>query len=178
VKSILLAALILLATASNGLAQDIRWPRQLTNEGSVLNMYLPQVDKWENYKALEFRSAFSLKPAQGKEVVGVLYMKAATDVDMETHMAVTGDLSISKTNFPSLDAEQAEKMGNIVRSFLSPERTLDISVEQIVACAPKDDSVATVTMKMIHRAYRSPGRGFSQTPERAARVEGVRRGFV
>jgi hypothetical protein len=109
-------------------------------------MYQPQVQSWEQYKKLDFRLAFSLKPAQGKAVVGVLYLNAATDVNMETHRVLISDMSVVKTNFPSLDAEQAEKMGTLVHSFLSPDRTPDISLEQIVACIPKEDSVRTVTV--------------------------------
>ena len=137
---------MLLGIASHGIAQDITWPRQLTNEGSVLTMYQPQVQSWEQYEILDFRLAFSLKPAQGKEVVGVLYMKAGTDVNMETHRVFVSNISILKTNFPSLDPEHAEKTGSMVRSFFSPGRTLEISLEQIVACTPKEDVVATVTV--------------------------------
>ncbi len=56
-------------------AQDPGWPRQLTNNGSVLVMYTPQVEDWPEYKTLNFRMAFSLTPYQGKEVVGVLYIE-------------------------------------------------------------------------------------------------------
>ena len=55
-------------------AQDPGWPRQLTNNGSVLVMYTPQVEDWPEYQTLNFRMAFSLTPYQGKEVVGVVYL--------------------------------------------------------------------------------------------------------
>jgi len=131
----------------------VKWPRQLTNEGSVRTLYQPQVQSWEQHKELDFRMAFSLKPNEGKEALGVLYMKSVTDVNTETHRVAISDMSVSKTNFSSLDAERAETMGNIVRSVVSPDRTLDISLEQIVARTPKEDTAMTVNVNNDPLSY-------------------------
>ncbi|MGZ5189512.1 MAG: hypothetical protein ACXWCZ_00760, partial [Flavisolibacter sp.] len=68
-KKIFLPFSILLLMVIHAGSQDVTYPRQMTNQGSVLTIYQPQVDSWEKYKKLEFRSAFSLKPAHGKEVL-------------------------------------------------------------------------------------------------------------
>jgi hypothetical protein len=59
---------ILFLIGTKAYLQDVKYPRQFTNEGSVLVVYQPQVDSWEKYQKLVFRVAFSLKPSQGEEV--------------------------------------------------------------------------------------------------------------
>ena len=60
----------------------------------MLTLYQPQVQSWVQYKTLDARAAFTLKPKGGKEVVGVLYLKAATDVDMDKHSVLIHDMTI------------------------------------------------------------------------------------
>src|SRR5450432_65091 len=109
-KPLFLTVSIVMLIALKGFSEDVSWPRQLTNEGSVLTLYQPQVQSWEQYKKLTYRMAFSLTPNQGKVVLGVLYMQSATDVNMDDHTVLIYDMVISKTNFPSLDADNAGKM--------------------------------------------------------------------
>ncbi len=146
-KKCSIAMIMGLCIILEGYSQDVTWPRQLTNQGSVLTMYQPQVQNWDQFKKLDFRLAFSLVPNQGKEVLGVLYMLASTDVNMDNHKVLISNLSVLKTNFPSLDAESAQKMGEIVKSFFPSERTIEGSVEQIVACTPKVEPATTVMVK-------------------------------
>jgi hypothetical protein len=127
-------------------SQDVKFPRQLTSEGSVLTMYQPQVDSWQEYKRLHFRMAFTLTPKEDQEVSGVLYMSADTETSMETHMVFINNFSTSKINFPSLDETNARKLDTAVRTFMTPDRSLVMSVEQVVACTPRKDSVKTVIL--------------------------------
>lgn len=143
-KIVFLFTVMLISTQAK--LQDVQFPRELTNEGSVLTLFQPQVDRWEEYKKLEFRTAFALMPRLGNEVLGVLYMKANTQVAMETHRVFIDSFTISKINFPSLDADSAKKMEAIVRPFLTPDRSLLMSLEQVVACTPKKESANTITV--------------------------------
>lgn len=144
-KNLLKISLFLLIPL-NGSTQDVSWPRELTNEGSVLTLYQPQVQSWEKYEKLDFRMAFSLVPFQDKEVVGVLYVLANTEVNMDDHKVLINNMTVSKVNFPSLDDETAGKMDKIVRSFVTPDRTQIMSLEQVVACTPKEDTVSAITV--------------------------------
>src|SRR5450432_288474 len=81
-------------------SQDPGWPRKFTNNGSVLVVYPPQVENWSEYKSLNFRMAFSLQAAnQAKQVVGVVYVNAATDVDTYNHMVAMSGLNITSVHF-------------------------------------------------------------------------------
>jgi hypothetical protein len=135
-KRILLSTCILFV-AIFSIAQDPGWPRQLTNSGTVLILYSPQVEDWPDYATLNFRMAFSLTPYQQKEVVGVVYITAATTVDTYTRMVSIFNISVSDVHFPSLDEATAASMGQKVREFFDPTRTVTVSMDRIVAATPK-----------------------------------------
>src|SRR5205823_11027688 len=84
-KTTLLLTLQLLATLGAALAQDPGWPRQMTQNGSKLVYYQPQFDNWSNEKQIEGRMAISLTPSGGKPVVGVVALRAQTDVNLDAH---------------------------------------------------------------------------------------------
>ncbi len=146
-KQIWLAVLIL-CTASEIFAQDPGWPRKFTNNGSILVVYPPQVENWQGYKSLNFRMAFSLLPAnQSKQVVGVVYVNAVTVVDTYNHMVAISGINITSVHFPSLDPSTATSMEQIVRSTLHGSRTINVSMERIVACTPKPQTTSSVTVQ-------------------------------
>jgi hypothetical protein len=120
-------------------AQDPGWPRQLTNNGSILVLYTPQVEDWPNYTTLNFRMAFSFTPYQQKEIVGVVYITSSTTVDTYTRMATIFNMSVSDVHFPSLDEAGAATMGQKVREFLDVTKTVTISMDRIVAATPKKE---------------------------------------
>lgn len=146
-KGFLLKVTIFILFASSVKAQTITWPRQLTNNGSTINFYQPQIEKWDNYTTLTGRMAFSLFPLAGNEMVGVVNFNAGTNTNMSTHVVTVYNFVITQTHFPSLNADSARLMGNMVRSFISSGQTLDISLEQIVACTPKQATTSTVSVK-------------------------------
>ena len=49
---------------------------------------MPQDKEWKNYEEMDFLMAFSLTPYQKKEVVGMLYIHAATYADNVEHMVI------------------------------------------------------------------------------------------
>jgi hypothetical protein len=146
-KQIVLHALLILISA-NVFAQDPGWPRQFTNNGSVLVVYPPQVEDWAAYQTLDFRMAFSLKPVnQSKQVVGVVYIVATTTVDTYNHMVAISNMKITNVHFPSLDPGTAASMEQIVRATLNISRTVNVSMERIVAATPKQKSANTVNVQ-------------------------------
>ena len=124
---------------------DGGWPRKTTKDGTTLITYQPQVDDWKDFKTLAWRMAFNITPKGGKAVMGAITIEAQTDVDQDAHTVLIHDLKVQHTNFPSLQGEPAEKMDQLVRSFLPP--TVTISLERIVAATPKPESAPTVQLK-------------------------------
>jgi hypothetical protein len=139
-RFLLTVPILLMAVFSN--AQDPGWPRQLTNSGSVLVIYTPQVEDWPNYTTLNFRMAFSLTPYQQKEVVGVVYVTSTTAVDTYTRMVTISGMSVSDVHFPLLDDTTAATMGQRVRDILDLTKTVTVSMDRIVAATPKKQAPA------------------------------------
>ena len=119
-KKMIAVVLLILGSATLALGQDPGWPRQITKQGSTLIYYQPQVDNWKNFKDINWRMAFSLTPAGGKEVVGVAELQGQTDVDNDRKMVMITNLKILRTNFPSLDPARFAQMDQLVRTFLPP----------------------------------------------------------
>ena len=147
-KKLIHPLVLVMAFSSLVMAQDPGWPRQLTNNGSVLVLYMPQVADWQQYQTIEFRMAFALTPYQAKQVVGVLYIDATTNVDTYNHMVSIYNLNVTGVHFPGMDEATAASLGQTVRSFIDVTKTVNVSMERIVSCTPKKQNPAqAVTVK-------------------------------
>src|ERR1700728_1303331 len=77
-----------------GFAQDQGWPREKTNSGGTLIYYQPQIDDWKDFRQLEARMAVSIKPTGGQPTLGVIYLRARTDADVDTRNVALSKLEI------------------------------------------------------------------------------------
>ena len=145
----LIVVLLIVSLTGTSVAQDIGWPREKSNAGSKLIYYQPQLDDWKEFRQLEARMAVSLTPAGGQQTVGVLYLRARTDANLETRNVVISRLEITGTRFPSLDEAGAAKMDQLVRTFLPPTSTMSISLDRLLAGleAAKPESAPAVAVK-------------------------------
>ncbi len=113
-------------------AQDIGWPREVQNNNTALVYYQPQVDKWDNYKKLEGRLAFSITPNGGDEVLGVASFVCDTKTDKESHTTYLHGITYTDVRFPSLDAGKAATMKQTFRQMM-PTGAETISTDRILA---------------------------------------------
>jgi hypothetical protein len=145
----LIAVLLTVTLTCTSVAQDLGWPREKGNAGSKLIYYQPQLDDWKDFRQLEARMAVSLAPAGGQPAVGVLYLRARTDADLETRNVVISRVEITGTRFPSLDEAGAAKMDQLVRTFLPPTATMTISLDRLLSGleVAKPESAPAVAIK-------------------------------
>lgn len=143
-KKSTICQLVFLFVSVQVFSQVISWPKELTNGDSTLSAYQPQVESWENHEVLDFRMAFKLSPSGGNDVVGVLYLNATTDVNNSTHEVLIKDIKFVKADFPTLSKDSVQIMDKVVSGFITPDRTLNISLEQIVASTPKTAPKKTI----------------------------------
>jgi murein L,D-transpeptidase YcbB/YkuD len=87
-QRLIIASLLPLALVTVGLDPCPGWPRQISERSSTLIYYQPQVDDGKDFTDLTWRRAFSLIPAGGEQLVGVVEMQGNTDVDNENKMAL------------------------------------------------------------------------------------------
>jgi hypothetical protein len=126
------------------LSQGMGWPKVKTVDKNVLSLYQPSVESWTQNEYLDFRMAFTLVPNKEKEIVGVVYLTASTDVDMNTHTVAISNFNIQKVDFPSLDSANAAQADQFVRTFLVPDSTITMPLEQLVATTKKPETTSTV----------------------------------
>jgi hypothetical protein len=141
----LIAVFLIFSLIGTCFAQDPGWPREKTNPGGTLIYYQPQLDEWKDFRRLEARMAVSIKAAGGQPTVGVIYLRARTDADLETRNVVLSELEIITTRFPSLDAARAAAMDQLVRTFLPPTTIMNISLDRLLAELEETKQVSAPT---------------------------------
>jgi hypothetical protein len=123
--------------------RDIGWPRQLVTERATLVYYQPELDEWNDYKALKCRIALSLTPKGGKPALGVASISANTLVDTEARTVFLRDIAITSVRFPSADAATAQAHEQLVKSMM-PSGGEPIALDRILAMVERDKVPARV----------------------------------
>ena len=134
-SSIVAVAILVLSFATLARAQDPGWPRRITNAQGSLLYYHPQVDDWHDFQTLKWRHAFTITPAGGKEVPGAATLEGTTTADISSHTVVITNIQITNTYFPSQDPATANKLSQLLKSFVPATTT--VSLDLIVASTPK-----------------------------------------
>jgi hypothetical protein len=138
IGSLVTVSALLFSFLAIAAAQDPGWPRQLNKDGATLVIYQPQVDDWKNFTDLDFRFAFTITPPAGKQVIGVAVLHGTTVVDPENDLVTVGPLTITSTNFPSLEPASTTQMDQLLRAFIPP--SVNISLRRLIASVPKKGS--------------------------------------
>jgi len=125
--------LLVLGVPSLMLAEEVGWHREMTQNGAHIVYYQPQIDEWRDYRILNARMAISVTPAGGKPTPGVVSIQARTDADKDTRNVVISDIKITDARFPSVDAAGDAKLGELVRTFFEPDKTISISLDRLTA---------------------------------------------
>ena len=146
-------------------ATDPGWPRKITREGGTLVYYPPQVDSWDNYKVLKFRTAFTITPTGGKAVVGAATIEGNTVEDVPNRMVLISNLHVTNTFFPDLDEAKSAEMGELIKTFVPP--TVDVSMDRIAAATPK-----SAPAKAVQLNNSPPAIFVSNTPAIVLGIEG------
>jgi hypothetical protein len=136
---------LLLTAGSSTWGQDPGWPRKLVKPGGTVIIYQPQVDEWQNFTDIKWRSAFQLTPNGRKQVVGAATFEATTEVNTDTHTVFMFNIQVLNTYFPNQDPATTAQLDQLFRTFVP--LTFTASLDRIVAYMPKPQSVKTVALK-------------------------------
>ena len=109
---------LIFAVCSSTWAQDPGWPRKLVKPGGTVIIYQPQVDDWQSFTDIKWRSAFQLTPTAGKQIVGAASFEATTEVNTDTHMVFLFNIQVLNTYFPSLDPATSAQMDQLFRTLV------------------------------------------------------------
>src|ERR1700734_3381315 len=102
--------LLLLGIPNLLLAEEIGWPREVTQNGARIVYYQPQIDQWTDYRTLNARMAISVTPAGGQPTPGVVSIQARTDADKENRTVLISNIKLTDTRFPSVDVATDAKL--------------------------------------------------------------------
>ncbi len=125
--------------------QDIGWPRQVSNSEATLVYYQPQIDKWENYKNLEGRFAFSITPQGGQEILGVANFQSDTKTDKDVRTTYLHSINYTDVRFPYLSEDSVAIMKKVF-SDLMPTGSETISMDRILAYLDGSQQAGTQTV--------------------------------
>ena len=92
--------LLLFGIPSLMLAEDIGWPREMTQNGAQIVYYQPQIDSWRDYRILRRADGNPSDARRGKVTPGVVSIQARTDANKETRTVVISNIKLIDTRFP------------------------------------------------------------------------------
>lgn len=95
----------------------IGWPRTIQSDGELIQVYQPQVDKWEGGK-LEAREAVVItRKNLGQAIYGVVSLSARTTLDQERRLVTLYDIEVKNASFPDAIGEESSYVESATRSL-------------------------------------------------------------
>ncbi len=118
---------------------DPGWPRQVEKDGRQVTVYQPQVDSWQDFKTIHFRSAVAVTPGPGKEErFGVAEFTANTEVDLDTRTVVTHNHQ-RQVRFPNVPAAEEKQLRMVFDELLPPRESITVSLDRILPYLDKSN---------------------------------------
>jgi len=119
------------------------WPRTYQLPEAEIAIYMPQILEWQQYLHLKANAVIGVKLKGSKEAsFGTVTLDADTVTDFDDDCVRLGHRNVSNFRFPELDASQAGKAEELVRSILRPESPLEMPLESVTAALERSDTAA------------------------------------
>lgn len=140
--------------------ESLGWPREYKKDGHTVVVYQPQIDKWQDYKLLEWNAAVSVQLEGDKQAVfGALYFKTATETNKAAHKVLIKELKVDQVHFPHLEGSQADQFKKIIVDILPKDKTMVVSLERVTAYMEK----SSLKARQIKVKYDPPPIFYSQS---------------
>lgn len=146
-RALTLALALSAAQAAYTATLDPGWPREIVRDDATLTYYQPQIDEWKDFRELTGRMAVSVTLRGDRPQVGVVTMRAHTDVDIDSRNARLSNPQITSTSFPGVDEATTRKLEQVVREFLNPEASLTLSMDRLAASIDKKQDAPVAAIK-------------------------------
>jgi hypothetical protein len=127
------------------------WPRTIASDGETIQVYQPQVDKWEKGK-LQAREAVVITQRELNETLyGVVWLTARTTLDQDTREVTLYDIEITDASFPSAVEEESRYIDEAKRALNN--WSFSIAVDRLIA-----------DMAITQTEANTQGRALNSTP--------------
>ncbi|HTE91390.1 MAG TPA: hypothetical protein VK639_20750, partial [Terriglobales bacterium] len=128
---------------------ELTWPREFEDSGTKVDIYQPQIEKWEGTD-FETRSAVAITPpgSSNAPVYGVFWMKARTDVDKAARIVTLNEIEVTRAKFPSVPELQNEYLALIRKHVPTVSKTVALDhLEASYAVSEAVKKARTVVVK-------------------------------
>src|SRR5439155_21728921 len=124
------------------------WPREFEDNGSKVDIYQPQIEKWEGAD-FETRSVVAIAPlGSNTALYGVFWMKARADVDKAARIVTLNDVEVTKAKFPSVPELQSGYLTLIRKHVPTVSKTVALDhLEASYALSEAVKKARTVAVK-------------------------------
>jgi hypothetical protein len=110
---------------------ELQWPREFQHNGVKVDIYQPQIEKWEGAD-FETRSVVAITaPGSNAPLYGVFWMKARANVDKSARVVTLENTEVTKATFPSNPALQDQYLA-LIRTHV-PTVTKMIALDHLEA---------------------------------------------
>lgn len=133
------------------------WPRTLQLSGAQATVYQPQVESWQGNQ-LSFRAAVGVTHAgDTAKSFGVIWGTARTQVDREQRMVTLEDLTLTRSNFPTVSDNGADYMVQLQQqvSTRQPSISLDRLEASLAASGAQQPAAALPVRNDVPQIFTS-----------------------
>jgi hypothetical protein len=131
----------------------IGWPRVIQSNAEQIQVYQPQVEKWEKGKVEAREAVVITRTNAGQPIYGVVWFSARATLDQEARLVTLYDLEVKNAEFPSASAEEASYVQSATQALA--KWTFTIGLDRLLA-----DLAITQTEE------KAKGEALSATPPR------------
>jgi hypothetical protein len=123
-------------------ADDVTWPKIITNPKGELTIYQPQPES-VNGTFLSARAAVSVKLKDSKRpVFGAIWITTTLVIDRDTRMATFSDIKVPTVRFSdAIDSASVIKLRKLIEEEI-PKWNYEVSVDDIIATLESTDNAA------------------------------------
>jgi len=144
------------------------WPREFKLPNATLLVYQPQVNSWDG-NLLDYRAAVGVKPAgSDQETFGVIWARARTQVDRVARMVILEDMTLYKSNFPTLADNGVAYMRGLQTQVSAVAKRI-IALDRLEASLAASDTAKPVGVPVNNTA---PAILVSYAPTLLVRIDG------
>lgn len=135
-KAIVVLAFLLTGLGILRAAEELGWPREITQKKMTATFYQPQLESYID-NMLEGRMAISLQEKGGNLVFGAVWFKTTVFTDKEERTVTFQDLKFEAVKFPEMEASDQKRLEDFILKEIKgwyPVMSLDrflVSLEDV-----------------------------------------------
>jgi hypothetical protein len=121
----------LLSVAANPQETDGGWPRTIQTNGTTIEVYQPQVEKWEKGQLEERVAVVVTDRSSGQSIYGAAWLSAKTTLNTDKRLVTLYDVEVKKVTFPSAESAEPEYADKVTKAL--QQWNMTIALDRLLA---------------------------------------------